>query len=112
MQGAASNPFVQQERIAMPALTPPLPNLLTTAATAALTPVAPPVATPGGIVSPLLHSVRCGCWLISYRPARVPLVAYDGTLRVECHSAGRTASGDLYQRPVLFIPARFPPGSP
>ena len=31
------------------------------------------------------------------------LVAYDGTLRVECHSGGRTASGDLYQRNVLVI---------
>ena len=46
-----------------------------------------------------LHSVRCGCWLLSgIAPPASALVAYDGTLRVECHSDGRTASGDLYQR--------------
>ena len=56
----------------------------------------------------LLHNVRCGCWLISYRPIGAPLVAFDGTLRVECHSAGRTASGDLYQRPVIYIPIPIP----
>ncbi|MFT3717351.1 hypothetical protein [Pseudorhodoferax sp.] len=50
-----------------------------------------------------LRSVRCGCWLVSYRPAGSPFVAYDGTLRVECHDAGRTASGDLYQRPLLVL---------
>jgi len=31
-------------------------------------------------------------------------------LRVEAHSAGRTASGDLYQRRVILLP--FPPGPP
>ena len=62
---------------------------------------APPVSVRG---------VRCGCWLINYTPTGASLVAFDGTLRVECHSAGRTASGDLYQRPVIFVP--FPPGPP
>lgn len=47
--------------------------------------------------------VRCGCWLISYRPTGSPTVAYDGTLRVECHRDGRTASGDLYQRSLLLV---------
>lgn len=54
--------------------------------------------------------VRCGCWLISYRPKHIGPIAYDGTLRVECHSAGRTASGDLYQRPIIYIP--LPPWKP
>ncbi|MEZ5934476.1 MAG: hypothetical protein R3F54_21560 [Alphaproteobacteria bacterium] len=31
-------------------------------------------------------------------------MSYDGTIRVECHSNGRTASGDLYQRPAIFLP--------
>ncbi len=55
------------------------------------------------------RSVRCGCWLVNYAPSGQPLVSYDGTLRVECHSQGRTASGDLYQRPVALIPQ---PGLP
>jgi hypothetical protein len=35
-------------------------------------------------------------------------------LRVECHSNGRTASGDLYQRRIIFLPPSppFPPGPP
>jgi hypothetical protein len=69
--------------------------------------VAPPVAIPP-VIFPRFRSVRCGCWLLSYRPTGAPLVAYDGTLRVECHSAGRTASGDLYQRPVIFVPIFHP----
>lgn len=38
-------------------------------------------------------------------------MTYDGTLRVECHSNGRTASGDLYQRPIIWFPPipGFPP---
>jgi hypothetical protein len=55
-------------------------------------------------------SIRCGCWLIAYHPGGSPVVAFDGTLRVECHSAGRTASGDLYQRPTRLLPA--PPPRP
>src|SRR5512134_1380938 len=57
-----------------------------------------------------IHSVRAGCWLISFRPVGAPLIAFDGTMRVESHSDGRTASGDLYQRPVKFLPIPpFPP---
>ncbi|MGF1547171.1 MAG: hypothetical protein ACFCUG_07575 [Thiotrichales bacterium] len=51
-----------------------------------------------------LRSVRCGCYLINYKPTGSALVSYDGTLRVECHSAGRTASGDLYQRRLILLP--------
>ncbi len=57
----------------------------------------------GTLTPQRINSLRCGCWLISYRPSGNALVAYDGTMRVECHSAGRTASGDLYQRPVGFL---------
>jgi hypothetical protein len=57
-----------------------------------------------------IRSLRCGCYLVSYQPNGSQLVKYDGTLRVECHNMGRTASGDLYQRPVIWLP--WPPGFP
>jgi hypothetical protein len=69
---------------------------------------APVVLTPTPIPPLQLRSIRCGCWLVSYRPVGTGLVAYDGTMRVECHSAGRTASGDLYQRPLLLIQQPVP----
>jgi hypothetical protein len=47
--------------------------------------------------------LRAGCWLLNYTPVASPLVTFDGTLRVEKHSGGRTASGDLYQRRLLFV---------
>jgi hypothetical protein len=59
--------------------------------------------------------VRCGCYLINYKPNQGFLVSYDGTLRVECHSQGRTASGDLYQRPLSIFPPPahlLPPPNP
>lgn len=61
-----------------------------------------------------IRSLRCGCYLINYKPNGSSFVTYDGTLRVECHSNGRTASGDLYQRPVIWLPWRpgFPPIPP
>lgn len=60
-----------------------------------------------------LRSLRCGAYLVNYSPSGSSLVTYDGTLRVECHNAGRTASGDLYQRPVIFLPnPGFPPRPP
>ncbi len=52
---------------------------------------------------PHLHSLKGGCYLVSYTPSGAPLVTYDGTLRVEVNSEGRTASGDLYQRPVYWV---------
>ncbi|KAH7114687.1 hypothetical protein EDB81DRAFT_920776 [Dactylonectria macrodidyma] len=52
-------------------------------------------------------SVRTGAWMLSYAPVGSPLVAYDGTIRVEAIPGGRRASGDLYQRPTIRIP--FPP---
>ena len=79
----------------------------------------PPVLYPQPVPRPILRpwppfrfrSLRCGCYLINYKPNSSSIVTYDGTLRVECHSNGRTASGDLYQRPYFWFPWRpgFPP---
>ena len=91
-------------------LMPPLPDYLPPdGRTDADLPLPLPAPFPFPIPPPQIRSVRCGCWLVAYRPAGAGLVAYDGTLRVECHSAGRTASGDLYQRPVLLIQQPIPP---
>jgi len=50
------------------------------------------------------RSVRSGAWLVTFRSSNSDLIAYDGTIRVEVHptasGGGRTASGDLYQRPI------------
>jgi hypothetical protein len=59
----------------------------------------------GPIVGLTLRSLRCGCYLVSYTPKAGLLTTFDGTIRVECHSNGRTASGDLYQRNVIFLPS-------
>ena len=87
-------------------------------------PEVPPLLPPGSYNQPMepipwprpwppfrFRSLRCGCYLLNYSPRGNALVGYDGTLRVECHNGGRTASGDLYQRPVVFLPSRpgFPP---
>ena len=99
-----------------PALTPPLPDLLpmdgvdegTNATNDGQGPVVQPIPFP-----PLhIRSVRAGCWLVSYTPTAGGLIAFDGTVRVESHSAGRTASGDLYQRPVFLVPIQRPPAPP
>jgi hypothetical protein len=50
-----------------------------------------------------IRSLRCGCYLMNYSPSS-SLITYDGTLRVECHAAGRTVSGDLYQRKLFILP--------
>ncbi|MGI9499326.1 MAG: hypothetical protein ACR2P3_04775 [Geminicoccaceae bacterium] len=55
------------------------------------------------------RSLRCGCYLLNYTPRSSFPISYDGTIRVECHSNGRTASGDLYQRPTIFFPLPIPP---
>lgn len=100
---------------------PPLPDLLppgqedapvaasaTTLSNIALNPNIAALPGPGGIIIPQFRSVRAGCWLLNYKPSGASLVSYDGTLRVESHSDGRTASGDLYQRPVIFLPIPIP----
>ncbi|NQD93803.1 hypothetical protein HP532_14220 [Pseudomonas sp. CrR25] len=67
-----------------------------------------PFPVPGPIIIPPLRSIRAGCWLLNYKPSGAAQVSYDGTMRVESHSGGRTASGDLYQRPVIFLPIPLP----
>jgi hypothetical protein len=57
---------------------------------------------------PLFRSLKCGCYLVNFTPVGHALVSYDGTMRVECHDDGRTASGDLYQRPLILLPHPFP----
>jgi hypothetical protein len=68
-----------------------------------------PLPPPTTFLTPLhfprrFKIVRQGAWLVKYIPSNTTNVAYDGTIRVESHGATRTASGDLYQRPVLIIP--------
>lgn len=74
---------------------------------ALLNPVNPATVLNPGLISSPLRSIRCGCWLLNYTPVGSGLVTYDGTLRVECHDQGRTASGDLYQRRLRLLP--WPP---
>lgn len=83
-----------------------------------LPPVLQPLPEPTPIPKPWppfqFRSLRCGCYLVNYTPKNSLAVSYDGTLRVECHNNGRTASGDLYQRPFIWIPKTigFPPIAP
>src|SRR4051812_6202089 len=86
---------------------PPLPEPLPEFPETTDAPPLGPVTLPQPI---RIRSVRCGCWLLNYKPIGTSPVSFDGTLRVECHSAGRTASGDLYQRPIILLPN--PPGPP
>lgn len=111
-----------------PSLFPPLPDFLPSAEDGCADHGGagddddPPLPGVGGILQPTpilplplpLRSIRCGCWLLSMRPTGPGLIAYDGTLRVECHSNGRTASGDLYQRPLIIVnnPGPIPPVVP
>lgn len=99
---------------------PPLPELLPPFPEP---PIPQPLPLPQPFPQPLpwpqpfppiqLRSLRCGCYLVNYKPNGSSLVTYDGTLRVECHNNGRTASGDLYQRPIIWLPRPgFPPGPP
>jgi hypothetical protein len=63
-----------------------------------------------------LRNVRAGCYLLRFSSSTSSLSVLDGTLRVEQHADGRTASGDLYQRRVIRIclPPMLPvlPGLP
>ena len=62
---------------------------------------------------PTIRSLRNGCYLLRYTPTQTfPLVHYDGTLRVERHTSGTTASGDLYTHSTSFWPGSGPPVEP
>jgi hypothetical protein len=74
---------------------------------AGLSPRDPAVGALNPALIPPIRSLRCGCWLLNYTPVGSGLVSFDGTLRVECHDEGRTASGDLYQRRIRLF--GFPP---
>jgi hypothetical protein len=90
---------------------PPLPEPLMPESVADFSPL-PEDDTDAPIFRP--RSVKCGCYLVAFKPTGSPFVVYDGTMRVECHSAGRTASGDLYQRKTIFggHPPRIMLGKP
>ena len=57
-----------------------------------------------------LRALRGGCYLVNYDPVGASTVCYDGTLRVQKHTGGVTASGDLYQRPLKFVAEPLPAG--
>jgi len=50
------------------------------------------------------RSLKCGCYLINMTSSHNNLSVFDGTLRVECDGNKRRASGDLYQRKLLYFP--------
>jgi len=105
---------------------PPLPPVLPSAGASNFDdePLVPPTGPGGPIVPggpiirppifppPLGRSLRGGAYLTTFRPTNGLLTVYDGTIRVEVHPAsaggGRTASGDLYQRPIRIGPPPFP----
>lgn len=88
---------------------PPLPEFLPTLPDQPLAPPPTTVASevlsvPQPIPLPPIRWLRQGCYLLNYKPKEAGFyVTYDGTLRVEAHENGRTASGDLYQRPFHWI---------
>jgi hypothetical protein len=90
---------------------PPLPEFLPTLPDQPLPPTIPsseslllPTPIPQPWPWPTIRWLRQGCYLLNYKPKASPFyVTYDGTLRVEAHQNGRTASGDLYQRPFSWI---------
>jgi hypothetical protein len=88
---------------------PPLPDPLAPFPEPQLQPPFPQSVPPPQWPPIHLRSLRAGCYLVTYRP-NAPFVRYDGTLRIEAHNNGRTASGDLYQRPIIWLPAQ--PGLP
>ncbi|MGW8392433.1 hypothetical protein [Pseudoduganella sp. HUAS MS19] len=88
---------------------PPMPDAMEMPSPQSAADIRPQIPGPGEIVNPafpLIKSVRPGCYLLNYTPSGISLVTYDGTMRVEKHADGRTASGDLYQRPVLILPLK------
>jgi hypothetical protein len=68
----------------------------------------PPFPLPHPPPFPVIRQVRPGCWLTTFKPTNNLLQAFDGTIRVESHPGGRTASGDLYQRGLHVLPGPVP----
>lgn len=69
-----------------------------------------PLERPRPDLPPLrVRSLRAGCYLLRYTILGSPLNStYDGTFRVEAHAGGRTASGDIYQRPMRRVRITLP----
>jgi len=87
---------------------PPLPNVLPIEAPSALPKDGPgsnEIILPPSIPPwwPRLRYLNTGAWLVNYEPFN-DRFAYDGTIRIENNAQGRTASGDLYQRPGFLSP--------
>ncbi|KAK6362819.1 hypothetical protein TWF730_000272 [Orbilia blumenaviensis] len=61
----------------------------------------PPITWPP--IWPIFRWLNGGAWLINLEPTGTGGLAYDGTIRIENHANGRTASGDLYQRPRFLL---------
>jgi hypothetical protein len=55
----------------------------------------------------VLRSLRHGCYFLQWRPASTFWHRFNGTMRVERHSLGATASGDLYYHQAYRF-TRFP----
>lgn len=101
-------------------LSPPLPDPIPPY------PSAPPGAPPYAQASPEFlqywswqwpafpaRALRCGCYLVSYRPHASQQIVYDGTLRIDCYDGTRAASADFYQRPLAWLsPAPGLPPAP
>lgn len=59
-----------------------------------------------------IRRLHAGCYLLTLTTNANRLLVFDGTLRVEHHANGTTASGDLYQRATIGICPKPLPGIP
>lgn len=50
-----------------------------------------------------IHILPQGAYFLQWRPKNQFFLRYNGTMRIERHSAGVTASGDLYSHPAFRI---------
>jgi hypothetical protein len=55
------------------------------------------------------RGLKSGCYLMQFKAAYNKMSVMDGTMRIEGHRAGRTASGDFYRRPIYWLRSPFPP---
>lgn len=51
----------------------------------------------------ILHRLRHGAYFLQWRPLNSLFLRYNGTMRIERHSGGVTASGDLYRHTAFRI---------
>lgn len=50
-----------------------------------------------------VHALRQGAYFLQWQPKTSPFIRYNGTMRIERHPAGATASGDLYTHQAFRI---------